>query len=338
MTEQSQPEYEVVIQRNRAVPARDGVRLAALGLTVFLVLTAAIAITIAWAGGVSAQTSGDAPGQIVARWLADGRAEFGWLPAGATEPVLPAARFLPPSLPVDRWLNSNPIIVEGTEIGRINARRLADGRIEFGFTDAGGARSLPAARFLSADAESDRWLALVEGDPPNDTDTTGAAPDTDTDSTSEEDPGDDAPESAPEPDGDTSGVSGEGTDSDGEKASVDADAAATASATVGRIVARRLADGRTEFGWLPAGVEEPIRPRARYFPTSATAERWLHSSPIEVNGIVIGRINARLSANGRIEFAFTPEGGERILPPARYFPRAPTVDRWLRSTEIEIGG
>ena len=50
----------------------------------------------------------------------------------------------------------------------------------------------------------------------------------------------------------------------------------------------------------------------------------------------IGRINARLLANGRIEFAFTPTDGERILPSSRFFPTGATIDRWLRSTPIEV--
>ena len=104
----------------------------------------------------------------------------------------------------------------------------------------------------------------------------------------------------------------------------------------GRIVARRLADGRTEFAWLPTGATARVLPSARYFPASgATVGRWLRSSPVEVNGAELGRINARLLDDGRIEFAFTPTGGERILPPSRYFPVSAEVDRWLRSTEID---
>ena len=67
-------------------------------------------------------------------------------------------------------------------------------------------------------------------------------------------------------------------------------------------------------------------------------DRWLSSSPVEVNGVGVGRINARLLADGRIEFAFTPSGGERILPPSRYFPTSAAIDIWLRSTEIDVGG
>ena len=104
----------------------------------------------------------------------------------------------------------------------------------------------------------------------------------------------------------------------------------------GRIVARRLDDGRTEFGWQPAGGER-VLPSARYFPTDARVDRWLSSSPVEVDGAEIGRINARLRDDGRIEFAFTPTDGERILTDARYFPLDARVGRWLRSTEITIG-
>ena len=104
----------------------------------------------------------------------------------------------------------------------------------------------------------------------------------------------------------------------------------------GRIVARRLADGRTEFGWQPTGGER-ILPRQRSFPANVRHDRWLRSSPVEVAGKEIGWINARRLADGRIEFAFTPTDGERIAPPARYFPADARVNRWLRSTEIAIG-
>ena len=106
--------------------------------------------------------------------------------------------------------------------------------------------------------------------------------------------------------------------------------------TAGRIVARLLDDGRVEFGWQPAGGAR-VLPRQRYFPTDATVARWLRSSPVEVGGAEIGRINARLLSDGRIEFAFTPTDGERITPQARYFPADARVGRWLRSTEITIG-
>ena len=103
----------------------------------------------------------------------------------------------------------------------------------------------------------------------------------------------------------------------------------------GRIVARRLDDGRTEFGWQPSGGER-VLPRLRYFPAGVDHQRWLSSSPIEVDGEEIGRINVRQSEDGRLEFAFTPTDGERLEPAARYFPTGTRVGRWLRSTEISI--
>ena len=103
----------------------------------------------------------------------------------------------------------------------------------------------------------------------------------------------------------------------------------------GRIVARRLDDGRTEFGWQPTGGAR-VLPTQRYFPTDAEVGRWLNSSPVEVEGEAIGRINARMLADGRIEFAFTPTDGERIEPSARYFPTNARINHWLRSTEITI--
>ena len=112
--------------------------------------------------------------------------------------------------------------------------------------------------------------------------------------------------------------------------------AAQSDEQAGRIVARRLDDGRTEFGWQPSGGER-VLPRLRYFPANVGHQRWLNSSPVEVSGSEIGRINARLTDDGRIEFGFTPADAERILTDARYFPAEIRHTRWLRSTEITIG-
>ena len=108
----------------------------------------------------------------------------------------------------------------------------------------------------------------------------------------------------------------------------------SAGGVTGRIIARRLADGRTEFGFQPTGGER-VLPRSRFFPTSARVGRWLNSSPVTVDGVEIGRINARLLTDDRIEFAFTPTGEERVLPRSRYFPSSPSINRWLRSSVID---
>ena len=113
------------------------------------------------------------------------------------------------------------------------------------------------------------------------------------------------------------------------------DGAMTAAFPAGRIVARRLADGRTEFGYQPSGGER-VLPAQRYFPANSRVDRWLNSSAVIVDGEEIGRINARLLADGRIEFAFTPTDSERILPSSRYFP-ASSSGGWLRSSLIDAG-
>ena len=115
-----------------------------------------------------------------------------------------------------------------------------------------------------------------------------------------------------------------------------APARAQSEESAGRIVARLLEDDRVEFGWQPTGGAR-VLPTQRYFPAAPGHNRWLRSSPVEVDGAEIGRINARLLSDGRIEFAFTPTDRERIEPQARYFPADARVGRWLRSTEITIG-
>ena len=106
-------------------------------------------------------------------------------------------------------------------------------------------------------------------------------------------------------------------------------------AVEGRIVARRLGSGAVEFGFQPQGAAR-ILPDRRVFPASARVDRWLVSSDVVSGGDVLGRITARLLASGRIEFGFNPLEGQRILPRGRFFPTTAAVDRWLRSTIIEV--
>lgn len=110
--------------------------------------------------------------------------------------------------------------------------------------------------------------------------------------------------------------------------------ASSQSVPTGRIVVRRLSDGRTEFGWLPADSTERILPDPRFLGANPSAGGWLNSGVVRVNGIDIGRINVRVSANGGLEFAFTPTDGERILPSSRRLGPNPRVGVWLRSSEI----
>ena len=111
--------------------------------------------------------------------------------------------------------------------------------------------------------------------------------------------------------------------------------AAGGAALEGRILARRLGSGAVEFGFQPEGGEL-ILPDRRFFPASARVDRWLLSSDVVSAGDVLGRITARLLADGRIEFGFTPAEGERILPRVRFFPATAAVGRWLRSSIVDV--
>ncbi len=106
-----------------------------------------------------------------------------------------------------------------------------------------------------------------------------------------------------------------------------------------RIIARRAYDGRIEFGMRgPDG--EDILPPARFFPDGGPGHsRWLRSTEIDFGDGFVGRIIARyVEADGRTEFGFRVAGYDDSFPRARFFPASgPDHDRWLRSSEIEIG-
>ena len=135
------------------------------------------------------------------------------------------------------------------------------------------------------------------------------------------------------------------------------------TATEMRIVARRLDDGRTEFGlqrndlyqeWV--GDRSPWGdrrlPAQRFFPADAQVGRWLASAPLTVpvaaEGFhysipeadeVVVRIVARRLASGRIEFGLQQDRtddlwGERLLPAQRFFPTGARVGRWLASSPV----
>ena len=103
----------------------------------------------------------------------------------------------------------------------------------------------------------------------------------------------------------------------------------------GRIQARRLSSGNVEFGFRPEG-EALILPEQRFFPADTRVNHWLASSNVVSDGSVLGRISARLLEDGRIEVAFTRVDGGRVLPDGRFIPSTAEVNRWLRSTVIEV--
>ncbi len=109
-----------------------------------------------------------------------------------------------------------------------------------------------------------------------------------------------------------------------------------------RIVARRLADGRIEFGLQRRDTNtwgDRQLPRVRFFPTTVGANRWLVSSPLEVAAGDV-RIVARRLADGRIEFGLqrrdTNTWGDRQLPRVRFFPTTVGANRWLVSSTLTL--
>ena len=121
-----------------------------------------------------------------------------------------------------------------------------------------------------------------------------------------------------------------------------------------RIVARKLEDGRVEFGLQQRESEdswgERMLPATRFFPADATVDRWLRSSPLTVHVAATGdraatdvmvRIVARKLANGKVEFGLRKQlpddswSGE-LLPSVRMFPTTAAVGSWLQSTAISV--
>lgn len=122
-----------------------------------------------------------------------------------------------------------------------------------------------------------------------------------------------------------------------------------------RIAAKRLPDGRTEFGLQrqsPDGRWGTLQlPRLRFVPAETRAGRWLGSSPVTVNvsphpdydptGEIGVRIAARRVEDGRIEFALQQRRadgswGRRLTPARRFFPTTVTAGRWLVSTPVTV--
>ena len=99
--------------------------------------------------------------RILARLGEDGRIEHG-VELSNGEQVLPTVRYLRADAPVDSWRISSDVEMDGDSIGRIRARRLADGRVELGFQSAAGERIAPDIRYLPTDLPTGVWLRSGE--------------------------------------------------------------------------------------------------------------------------------------------------------------------------------
>ena len=138
-------------------------RLLILGLVGLALAAAAIATgptAQAHPGITTTETSIDVVGAITARRLDDGRVEFAFRPSGGAR-IFPEQRYVPADAELNNWLVSSDVTHVDATLGRIIARRLDDGRMEFGFRVAGGDELLPHLRFVPA-VTSGAWLRSSE--------------------------------------------------------------------------------------------------------------------------------------------------------------------------------
>ena len=85
-----------------------------------------------------------------------------------------------------------------------------------------------------------------------------------------------------------------------------------------RITARQLEDGRVEFG-LQQRVDgewgERVLPRSRYFPTDATANRWLNSTPVTLSVSVAGELTEEPTTSTTSQsLSIRTQAGQGITP------------------------
>ncbi len=85
--------------------------------------------------------------RVIASLREDGRVEHGVEIDGRH--ILPPGRLLPADVPAGQWYASGDVEVDGSVIGVVRARRLADGRIELGFRDTYGEAIEPEIRFVA---------------------------------------------------------------------------------------------------------------------------------------------------------------------------------------------
>ncbi len=94
--------------------------------------------------------------RILARLGGDGRIEHGVELFSGLQ-ILPERRYLPADTGVGMWYSSQAVELDGTSIGQIRARRLADGRIELGFRSIDGDDISPDIAYLPADLDEGVW-------------------------------------------------------------------------------------------------------------------------------------------------------------------------------------
>ena len=98
--------------------------------------------------------------RVIARLGDDGRIEFGAELVSGLE-ILPDVRYLRADAPAGEWRESSDVLAGEVALGRIRARRLADGRIEMGFITGGEQRQLDI-RYLPGDLPEGIWFRSGE--------------------------------------------------------------------------------------------------------------------------------------------------------------------------------
>ena len=98
--------------------------------------------------------------RVVARLGDDGRVEFGAELDGGV-PILADVRYLRAEAPAGEWRETSDVGLGDDVLGRVRARRLADGRIEMGFV-AGGEEQQLDIRYLPADLPEGVWFRSSE--------------------------------------------------------------------------------------------------------------------------------------------------------------------------------
>lgn len=103
--------------------------------------------------------------RLLARVLEDGRVQFA-VDLSDGERSLPAGR-LQVDAPVGRWLRSGPVSHDGQEIGRVHARRLANGLVQASYVPSGASLADTSRWIVPEDAPVDAWLisGALEGGP-----------------------------------------------------------------------------------------------------------------------------------------------------------------------------
>ena len=143
-----------------------------LSLAVLVAATALaatlVAISPAGVEGQEGSDAGDVQVRIVARRVVSERVEFGLQQresdGGWGARLLPRQRFFPLRTSEGRWLVSTPLSLSDTALeARIVARRVANGRVEFGLQQrepSGGwqPRLLPQSRLFPVNTTVGRWL------------------------------------------------------------------------------------------------------------------------------------------------------------------------------------